>query len=314
MHDFENKDFLTVKGLERADIEAIFDASNKMEKILKDRTRIDLLKDKILGVAFFQVSTRTRMSFESAMQRLGGGVVGFSDPKTTRAGDYYAESIQDVARMMESYCDAMVIRHPENGAPEKAAEVINIPVINAGDGYNEHPTQGLLDVYSILKAKGRIDGLKIGLVGDTSMRVMHSLNLVLSHFDVEVQMISTPEKALSEPWRNEYKKAKLRFIERIDFDEALKEVDVLYMFQTKTPSYSEGRSEAKQERPKQPFIITSEKLEKAKRDIIILHPLPRTEELPTEIDSKPAAYYFVQAYYGVAVRMALLAYIFGKSF
>jgi aspartate carbamoyltransferase catalytic subunit len=159
MKTFEGKDLITLKGIKRDDMELIFRVARQMEPIVQERRRIDLLKDKVLGVALFQVNTRTRKSFESAMVRLGGGVVGFSDPKTTRADDYYAESLHDVVRMMESYADMLVIRHPRDGAPAEAASIAEIPVINGGDGYNEHPTQSLLDVYTILNIRWPADCL-----------------------------------------------------------------------------------------------------------------------------------------------------------
>lgn len=315
MYAFSGKDFLTLKGVCRADIEYLFDMSRSMESILRQRTRTNLLADKLLGVAFFQVSTRTRMSFESAAQRLGGGVVGFSDPKTTRAGDYYAESLYDVVRMMESYADMLVIRHPKDGAPAEAAAATDIPVINAGDGYNEHPTQGLLDAYTIYREKGRLDGLQIALVGDMNMRVLHSLPLALAAFGSQVYFISPKDQAQPDIWRAEYQKVGLKYKELETLDGILPELDVIYLMSTKTPSYSQGRVEASMEHEStpRPYIIDREKLERARKDVIVLHPLPRADELPVEIDAMSAARYFVQAQYGVAVRMALLAAIMGRT-
>jgi aspartate carbamoyltransferase catalytic subunit len=314
MYAFSGKDFLTLKGLGRADLEYLFDSARAMETILSSRTRTNLLADKLLGLAFFQVSTRTRMSFESAMQRLGGGVVGFADPKTTRAGDYYAESLQDVVRMMESYSDMLVIRHPKDGAPAEAAAATDIPVINAGDGYNEHPTQGLLDAYTIFREKGRLEGLQIAMVGDMNMRVMHSLPLALAAFCPQLYFVSPKEQAQPENWQAEYRKVGLRYEERENLDGILPDLDVIYLMGTKTPSYAHGRVDAvvDHEPTPRPYIIDREKLEKAKKDLIVLHPLPRADELPVEIDAMGAARYFVQAHYGVAVRMALLAAIMGR--
>ncbi len=314
MHAFSGKDFLTLKGVGRADLEYLFDLTRSMESILRNRTRSDLLADKLLGLAFFQVSTRTRMSFESAMQRLGGGVVGFSDPKTTRAGDYYAESLFDVVKMMESYADLLVIRHPKDGAPAEAARATDIPVINAGDGYNEHPTQGLLDAYTILREKGRLEGLQIAIVGDMAMRVMHSLPLALAAFSPQVFFVSPKDQAQPEAWRAEFDKVGLRYEERETLDGILPDLDVIYLMSTKTPSYSQGRvdSGTAHEATPPPYIIDREKLAKGKKELIVLHPLPRADELPVEVDTMGAARYFVQAHYGVAVRMALLAAILGR--
>lgn len=315
MHAFYGKDLVTLKGLCRADLEFIFDLAQRMETILSNRTRINLLADKLLGLAFFQVSTRTRMSFESAVQRLGGGVVGFADPKTTRSGDYYAESLYDVVRMMESYADMLVIRHPQDGAPAEAAAATDIPVINAGDGYNEHPTQAILDVYTILREKDRLDGLQIAMVGDMSMRVMHSLPLALALFSSKVYFVSPKEQRQPDIWQAEYKKAGLNYEEREDLDGILQDLDVIYLMGTKTPSYAQGRVDASitHEPTPRPYVIDQEKLMKTKKELILLHPLPRADELPVEIDTMDAARYFVQAHYGVAVRMAILSAILGRT-
>jgi aspartate carbamoyltransferase catalytic subunit len=311
---FAGKDFITLKGIKRSDLELIFEMALEMEKIVKQRTRTELLHDKLLGVAFFQVSTRTRMSFESAMMRLGGGIVGFADPKTTRSGDYYAESIQDVMHMMDGYADAIVIRHPQSGAPAEAAIAAEVPVINAGDGYNEHPTQAVQDVYTMLKAKGSIDGLKIALVGDQSMRVMHSLPLALAQFNAQVYFVSPKDQSMPQDWLDEFNKVGLNFEQRVDLEDILNELDVIYLMGTKTPSYAEGRTDVKIDRPHtpQPYIIDREKINRAKKGLIVMHPLPRVDELPTNVDSMDAAYYFKQANNGVAVRMAILALVFGR--
>lgn len=316
MNTFEGKDLVTLKGIKRDDLELIFSVARQMEPVVQERRRIDLLKDKVLGIAFFQVSTRTRMSFESAMVRLGGGVVGFSDPKTTRVGDYYAESLHDVVRMMESYADILVIRHPQDGAPAEAASIAEIPVINGGDGYNEHPTQSLLDVYTILQEKGTLDGLRIALVGDMNMRVMHALPLALAQYKTHVDFISPTERSIPKSWLNEYLKVGLSYEERVTVDDIIEDLDVIYLMGTKTPSYAEGRMEArKHDRPltPKPYVIDKDKLDHAKPGLIVLHPLPRTDELPMRVDTMDAARYFVQARYGVTLRMALLALIMGRT-
>ena len=314
MNTFANCDLVTLIGKQREDFELVFNTSRKMEPIVDQRSRNNLLANKVLGVAFFQSSTRTRVSFESAMVRLGGAVVGFSDPKTTRAGDYYSESLEDVVRMMESYSDLLVIRHPQDFAPEKAAGVVEIPTINAGDGYNEHPTQALLDMYTILRKKGHIDGLKIALVGDMNMRVMHSLPVALASYDTKLFFVSPPDQSLPDRWLNEIRKVGLNFEELSDLDGIIDNLDVIYLMGTKTPSYAKGHLDTPSERPKTPdhYIIGKDKLAKAKEDLILLHPLPRTDELPKDVDHMPQAHYFIQARYGVIVRMALLALIAGE--
>ncbi len=314
MNRFEGSDFLSLKGLQRTDYELIFRTAMEMEPIVWSRTRTKLLEDKVLGVAFFQPSTRTRVSFESAMLRLGGAVTGFSDPKVTRAGDYYEESLEDIARMMESYSDALVIRHPKDLAPAAAAEAIEIPVINAGDGYNEHPTQSVLDVYTILRKKGRLDGIKIALIGDMNMRVMHALPLALAKFDCQVFFVSPKDQAMPTLWKEEFIKNNLNFQELEEVDGKLGELDAIYLMGTLTPSYGQGRVEATKEKPHtpQPYVVDLAKIKQTKPDLVLLHPLPRTDELPKEVDTLSCAQYFAQARYGVVIRMAILALMFGR--
>lgn len=315
MSFYADKDLVTLKGIGRADLEQLFALAEKMEAIVKERDRVDLLGDKVLGLAFFQVSTRTRISFESAMARLGGAVVGFADPKTTRAGDYYAESLSDVMHMMAGYADMVVLRHPQDGAPAEAAQAVEVPVINAGDGYNEHPTQSLLDAYTIHREKGTIDGLRIGLVGDMNMRVMHALPIALGQFDCHVDFVSPPDRRMPAGWLNLYRDLNLEFEQHSDMDGILEQLDVIYLMGTLTPSYAAGRTDTKSERPATPqaYVIDLQTLKAAKPEVIVLHPLPRTDELPPEVDHTQHARYFEQAHHGVAVRMALLALIQGRE-
>jgi aspartate carbamoyltransferase catalytic subunit len=315
MNDFCGNDMVTLKGIEKDSLDFLFDVSRKMEEIVNARTRADILHDKLLGLLFFQVSTRTRISFESAMKRLGGDVVGFVDPKTTRVGDYYQESLHDVIKVMENYADILLIRHPQDGAPEKAASFTDLPVINGGDGYNEHPTQSLLDAYTILREKGRLDDLHVAMVGDMNMRVMHGLPIIFGQYRTKVTFVSPANRTMPEAWLNEFDRVNLEWNEQNEIDSILDDIDVIYLMGTETPSYSKGKTEAGSDMtltPK-PYIIDQEKLIKGKKDIIVLHPLPRTDELPMEVDSTEAARYFVQTKYGVVLRMALLALMLGKE-
>jgi aspartate carbamoyltransferase catalytic subunit len=315
MNPFYNRDFVTLIGRGRDELDLVFATAQKMETIVHNRTRSTLLADKVLGLSFFQSSTRTRVSFESAMVRLGGAVVGFADPKTTRAGDYYAESLEDVMRMMDSYADYLVIRHFQDFAPAQAAEVAEAPVINAGDGYNEHPTQALLDMYTMLRCKGRLDGLKIALVGDMNMRVMHSLPVALARYDTKLYFVSPAEQSMPARWLDEGRKVGMDFQELRDLEGIIDQLDVIYLMGTKTPSYGKGQTEAAAEKPKtpEPYVIDRQKLSRAKDDLVLMHPLPRTDELPKDVDSLAQAKYFEQARNGVIVRMALLALMAGKA-
>jgi aspartate carbamoyltransferase catalytic subunit len=315
MSFFTGNDLVTLKGIQRDDLDRLFNLADRMDPIVRDRRRIDLLADKVLGLAFFQVSTRTRISFESAMVRLGGAVVGFADPKTTRAGDYYAESLSDVMRMMEGYSDMIVVRHPRDGAPAEAAEAVGVPIINAGDGYNEHPTQSLLDVYTIRRERGPLDGLRIALVGDMNMRVMHALPVALANYDCHVDFISPKDRTMPSQWLDLYRSLGLRFEAHETLEGILEAVDVIYLMGTLTPSYSKGLTSTDEQRPTTPraYVIDSAKMERLNEGAIVLHPLPRTDELPPEVDESPHARYFEQAHHGVAVRMALLALIQGRD-
>ncbi len=315
MFSFSGKDFLTLKGLERPDFELVFDVAREMEKIVRARTCLDLLRGKLLGLMFYQVSTRTRTSFESAMQRLGGGILGFADPKVTRAGDYYAESLQDTVRMMESYADVLVMRHPLEFAPAQAAALTDVPVINAGDGYNEHPTQSMLDLYTILRERGQIQGVKVAIIGDLNIRSTHGLPLGLAQYQAKVYFVSPADCKMPKKWIEEYDRVGLIFEEVDSINNILPALDVIYLVGTNAPSFNIERQDATKDQPitQDAYLINKTKLARAKSDVIILHPLPRKDEVPTEVDTLNSARYYVQAYYGVAVRMALLALLLGKE-
>lgn len=314
MSSFTGRDILSLKGLERHELELIFDIASDLEPIARNRTRTDLLDDKILATLFFQVSTRTRLSFESAMIRLGGGVLGFADPKTTRAGDYWQESLLDTVRMIENYADILVIRHPKDGAPAEAAEVCRVPIFNAGDGYNEHPTQALTDLYTIRREKGNIDGLTLAIVADMRMRALHSLPLGLGRYNTKVYFVSPPEKTLPTKWKEELNRIGLDYEEKDNIEEIIEKVDVIYMHTVVNPDYSIGRADVVQEKNPTPqgCILNRDKLRKAKSGVIVLHPFQRADEMPIEIDQTYSARYFQQAFYGVAIRMALLALVLGR--
>ncbi len=313
MKSFAGKDILSLKGFSRLDLEQIFVLSKEMEQIISKRSRTDLLKDKILATLFFQASTRTRLSFESAMLRLGGGVLGFADPKMTRSGDFYKESLADTVQMIENYADAMVIRHPEEFAPAQAAETVSIPVINGGDGYNEHPTQGMLDVYTIYRELGTVDGLTITLLGDMNIRVLHSLPFALAQFNTKVNFVSPPDMRLPDKWKKEFDQVGLRYEEKFSLSETLSDTDVYYLVKIFTQSFNVGRADASAEEKQTPsdFVLDCEKLLKAKPGAIVLHPLPRGDELPFQVDPRGSAKYFDQSFYGVAIRMALLSLLLG---
>jgi aspartate carbamoyltransferase catalytic subunit len=315
MRSFAGRDILSLKGFEREEFFRVFEIADRMAPIARDRRNTDLLAQKTLVTAFYQPSTRTRLATEAAMHRLGGHVTGFSDVKMTRAGDFYQESIKDTAHMLEFYGDVIAMRHFEQGAPHEAARWASVPVINCGDGWGEHPTQVLTDMYTILKEKGRLDGLKFLLVGDMRMRTMHSLSYAMSQFDIEATYVSPPEMSLTSDFKEEIDALNLQYREVDHIEQAIAEVDVVYMEPVVQPDYTKSRDERKGEVGMTPanYQVTKSLMRKAKPDSIILHSLPRMDELLEEVDATRHARYWVEAFNGVVMRMALLALVLGAA-
>ncbi len=314
MRSFAGRDILSLKDFERCEFFHVFEVAQKMEPIARSRRNVDMLKEKTLVTAFYQPSTRTRLAHEAAMHRLGGHVVGFADPKMTRAGDFYQESIKDTVRMLEFYGDVIVMRHFQQGAPHEAAKWASIPVINAGDGWGEHPTQILTDLYTVLREKGRIDGLKWLAVGDMRMRTMHSLAYALTQFDCPITFVAPPEMSLTEEFKAELRQYSLNFREAEHVEQAIGDADVILVEPVVQPDYTKSRDERAGEVGLTPanYKITRELLErKAKPDAILLHSLPRMDEIPTDVDITRWSRYWQEAFYGVVVRMALLALVLG---
>jgi len=313
MRSFNGRDILSLKDFGREEYFRIFEVADRLAPYARDRRNTDLLTHKTLVTAFYQPSTRTRLAHEAAMHRLGGHVLGFSDAKMTRAGDFYQESIKDTVRMLEFYGDAIVMRHFQQGAPHEAAKWASIPVINAGDGWGEHPTQVLTDLYTILGEKKRLDGLKILLIGDMRMRTMHSISYAMSQFDIDAFYVSPPDMSLTDDFKDEITELNLNFREIEHVEEAIGEVDVIYMEPVVQPDYTKSRDERTGDVGMTPanYKVTKDLLRKAKQDAIILHSLPRMDELPADVDDTRHARYWIEAYNGVVVRMALLALILG---
>ncbi len=314
MRSFAGRDILSLKELERNEFFHIFDVAAELEPIATDRQNVDLLSDKTLLTAFYQPSTRTRLAHEAAMHRLGGHVLGFADPKMTRAGDFYQESIKDTVHMLEYYADVIVMRHFQQGAPHEAAKWSSVPVINAGDGWGEHPTQVLTDLYTVLREVGTIDGLTFLAIGDHRMRTMHSLGYALTQFDSEMIMVSPPEMVPTDEFKAELDAKNLRFKEAGDVRDVIGEADVIYMEPVVQPDYTRSRQEKADDygltAPE--YKVTRDLLKtKARRDAIILHSLPRMDELPADVDDTHHARYWQEAFNGVVMRMALLALVLG---
>jgi aspartate carbamoyltransferase catalytic subunit len=313
MRSFAGRDILSLKDFARNEFESLFQVADELEPIARERRNTDLLKEKTLVTAFYQPSTRTRLAHEAAMHRLGGAVNGFSDAKMTRAGDFYQESIKDTVHMLEYYGDVLVMRHFDQGAPHEAARWTSIPVINAGDGWGEHPTQVLTDLYTVHKERGGIDGLSFIAIGDHRMRTMHSLGYALSQFDAEMIILAPEEMSPTKEFLAELdeKGTTWRIAEHID--DVIAEGDVIYMEPVVQPDYTASRQEKQDDYGLTPsnYQITAEVMSRAKGDSIILHSLPRMDELLPEVDQLKHARYWQEAYNGVVMRMALLASVLG---
>ena len=314
MRSFLGRDILSLKDFERMEYFRVFQVCEDLKPYARDRRNGDLLKEKTLVTAFYQPSTRTRLATEAAMHRLGGHVVGFSDAKMTRAGDFYQESIKDTFHMLEYYGDVIAIRHFQQGAPAEAARWASVPVINCGDGWGEHPTQVLTDLYTIWSERGTLDGLKVLCVGDMRMRTMHSLLYAMSQFDMPAFVVSPPEMSLLPQFKAELDERNVLYTEVPSVEDVIAEADVIYMEPVVQADYTKSREEAAGERGTTPaaYKVTREMLRrKAKRDAIILHSLPRMDELPEDVDATRHARYWIEAFNGVVLRMALLALVLG---
>jgi aspartate carbamoyltransferase catalytic subunit len=316
MRSFIGRDILTLKDFSREDYFRVFEVANQLRPHAVNRRNTDLLKEKTLLTAFYQPSTRTRLSTEAAMHRLGGHVLGFSDAKMTRAGDFYQESLKDTFRMLESYGDVIAIRHFTEGAPAEAAKWSSVPIINCGDGWGQHPTQVLTDLYTILLERGTLDGLTYLLVGDMRMRTMHSILHALSQFDAEAIVVSPPEMALKPEFMAELDEMSVAYRVADAVPDVIGEADVIYMEPVVQADYTQSRVERGENvglTPKEYQVTARLMRERAKRSSIILHSLPRMDELTADVDETRHQRYWVEAANGVVLRMALLALVLGAA-
>jgi aspartate carbamoyltransferase catalytic subunit len=309
MIEFKGKDILSAKQFSKEELEYIFKIAAKMEPIARGEENSDLLQNKYLATLFFEASTRTRLSFEIAMLRLGGKVINSTG--ITFSSLIKGETLHDTARVVSNFVDVIAIRHPEIGSAEQAAHTSNKPVINAGDGPGQHPTQALLDLYTIKKEKKRIDKLTVAMVGDLKYgRTIHSLAYLLAHYDVTIYFVSPDILKMPKGETTYLKEKGINFKETSDLGSVLPELDVLYDTRIQKERFADP---IEFERVKNCYVINKKLLEKAKNDITIMHPLPRLEEISTEVDSLPNAAYFRQTFYGVPIRMALLALVLGQE-
>jgi len=300
----EGKDVISVRDFDK---ETILHILNKAREVDTQECH-SLLAGKIMATLFYEPSTRTRLSFESAMKRLGGAVIGFSDPDTTSAAK--GESLADSIRIVEGYADVIVLRHPLEGASRLAADVASIPVINAGDGANQHPTQTFLDLYTILKDKGRLDSLRIGFLGDLKYgRTVHSLATALKHFSVHLRFISPPLLRMPDYVLDELKKRRIPFEEVSVLEDAISDLDILYCTRIQKERFG---SAIDHEKVRGAYRVSEHTLSFARKELRIMHPLPRVDELDPAVDDSEHAIYFEQARNGIPIRQALLALVLGK--
>ncbi len=300
----ELHNLISIQDLDRKQIDHILEYAEKMEPVAVKRGKD--LDSKIMATLFFEPSTRTRLSFESAMLRLGGNVLGFAEAGVSSAGAK-GETLADTIRTVERYADVIVIRHPLDGSARVAAEFASVPIINAGSGAEEHPTQALLDLYSIKKMKGKIDGLTISLCGDLKYgRTVHSLGMGLSRYNVKVKLAAPPALRMKPTVVEDMKKAGVEVTEVDNVKEAVQDVDVVYMTRIQKERFPDVRE---YDKVKGQFKIGIEEAKLLREDAIILHPLPRVDELSSDIDDMPQARYFDQVYNGVILRMAILKMI-----
>ena len=306
---YYGQDIISVRQFNREGLAHIFDVADEMRAIVKRVGSTDLLKGHVLACVFYEPSTRTSSSFIAAMGRLGGSVIPINEVKYSSVTK--GESLPDTIRTLESYADVIVLRHPEVGASTVAAEYARKPIINAGDGVGEHPTQALLDLYTIRTELGTLDGLHVAMVGDLRYgRTVHSLARLLSLYDAQMTFVSPEILRLPLDVMNDIKACDCPVHETYDVHDVIADVDVLYVTRVQRERFAD---QAQYESVKDYYVITPELMESAKEKMVVMHPLPRVGEISYAIDDDPRAAYFRQMENGMYIRMALLAAVLGKA-
>ena len=304
---FYDRDIVSIKDFSKYDLEFVFDATDNISQ-LKHNQRGELGKGRTLGYIFYEPSTRTRMSFEAAMASLGGSSIGISDLKSSSVEK--GESLADTIRVIDLYSDVILLRHPLDGSSRYAAELSENPIINAGSGSEEHPTQALLDLYTILKEKDKIDGLSVAIVGDLKYgRTVYSLLYGLANYKVEVHLVSPPTLRIRKESLYEIQ-GRLKIKEHSKLDDVLPEIDVIYVTRIQRERFPDVQE---YEKVKGTYTIDESTLAKSKSDIAVMHPLPRVDEISQSIDHTKNAIYFKQASYGKELRAALLALMLNEN-
>jgi len=299
----KNKSLVSINDYSKKEYFKILDLAEEFEK----NPNQDLLKNKIVASLFFEASTRTRLSFETAIQRLGGNVIGFSEASNTSQSK--GESLKDTILTVSQYADLIVMRHPIEGSARYASEVATVPIINAGDGANQHPTQCLLDLYSIRKTQGTLENLNLLLVGDLKYgRTVHSLMMAMSEFNPVFHFVSPESLRMPKEYKEYLKEKGIKYYEHTELDKNINHADIIYVTRVQRERFSDV---LEYEKVKNAYILKNDMLKNTKPNMKVLHPLPRVNEINVDVDENPKAYYFEQAKNGVYTRMAIMASILG---
>jgi aspartate carbamoyltransferase catalytic subunit len=299
----KNRSLVSIDDLTTAEITHILDMAEDFEK----NPFQPLLQDKVVATLFFEPSTRTRLSFESAISRLSGKIIGFTDSSSSSVTK--GETLNDTIRTVSNYSDLIVMRHPIEGSARYASEVAGIPVVNAGDGANQHPTQTLLDLYSIRKTQGKLDDLNIFLVGDLKYgRTVHSLLMAMSRWNTTFNFISPPELRMPNEYKMYLDNLGLKYYEHTDFTEIISKADIIYMTRVQKERFSDPME---YEKVKNVYVLRNSMLRNTRENMKVLHPLPRVNEIHMDVDQNDKAYYFEQALNGVYTRQAILCSLLG---
>ncbi|MCX6032560.1 MAG: aspartate carbamoyltransferase [Chloroflexi bacterium] len=306
--NLRGKDILDGAQFTREEVDHIMAVADEMRARLRDRHSLDLMTGYVLATLFFEPSTRTRLSFEAAMHRLGGGVIGFSSAESSSTAK--GETLADTIRTVDQYADIIAMRHPQIGSAREAAAVAEAPILNGGDGAGQHPTQALLDLFTIRQERGQVDGTTIALVGDLKNgRTVHAGVEIYKHYRCKLIMVAPEQLRMPADLVTKLRSYGVEVEETADLEGALAKADVLYMTRIQKERFADP---VEYERLKNSYILTREMVERLQPNVTVLHPLPRVNEIATDVDSLPGAGYFRQVKNGVYVRMALIALVMGK--
>jgi len=299
----KNRSLVSIADYSKEEINQILD----LAKFFEENPNQKILDGKVIASLFFEPSTRTRLSFESAINKLGGRIIGFSDAGSSSVKK--GESLNDTIRTVSKYSDLIVMRHPLEGSAKFASEVSDVPIVNAGDGANQHPTQTLLDLYSIIKTQGTLENLNIFLVGDLKYgRTVHSLLMALSNYNPVFNFVSHPKLKIPDEYKLFLNELNIQYYEHSEFTDIISKADIIYMTRVQRERFSDP---VEYEKTKNTYVLRNSMLENTKENLRILHPLPRVNEINEDVDQNPKAYYFTQALNGVFARQAIIASILG---